>query len=174
MTTLRDATEGDLPAIVGIYNATIPGRMVTADLEPVSVASRLSWMRDRDSRRRPVWVLEEDGRIAAWLSFDAFSQRRGYDPTALVGLYVADDSKRRGLGRRLLGEAIARAPDLGLRTLIGYIWAHNEPSLRLFGAMGFANWGLLPRVADLGSLECDLVIVGLRVPSPEVKDPHPS
>ena len=76
------------------------------------------------------------------------------------------------MGRRLLGEAISRAPDLGLRTLVGYIWAHNEPSLRLFGAMGFASWGLLPRVAELGSLECDLVILGLRVPSPEVKDPH--
>ena len=38
--TLRDATEADLPAIVEIYNATIPGRMVTADLEPVTVESR--------------------------------------------------------------------------------------------------------------------------------------
>ena len=33
---VRDAVEADLPAIVEIYNATIPGRGVTADLEPVS------------------------------------------------------------------------------------------------------------------------------------------
>jgi len=38
--TLRDATEVDLPAIVDIYNSVIPGRMVTADLEPVTVESR--------------------------------------------------------------------------------------------------------------------------------------
>ncbi len=40
---LRPATEADLPAIVAIYNATIPGRMVTADTEPVSVDSRQPW-----------------------------------------------------------------------------------------------------------------------------------
>ena len=34
---LRNATEHDLPAIVAIYNATIPSRMVTADLDPVTV-----------------------------------------------------------------------------------------------------------------------------------------
>ena len=33
---LRLATLDDLPAIVAIYNSTIAGRMVTADLEPVS------------------------------------------------------------------------------------------------------------------------------------------
>src|SRR5437773_2631091 len=35
--TVRDATEADLPAIVAIYNAAIPGRTATADLEPVTV-----------------------------------------------------------------------------------------------------------------------------------------
>ena len=39
--TLRDATEADLPAIVEIYNATIAGRMVTADTSPVTVESRV-------------------------------------------------------------------------------------------------------------------------------------
>lgn len=34
---VRDAVEADLPAIVDIYNARIPGRMATADAEPVTV-----------------------------------------------------------------------------------------------------------------------------------------
>src|SRR5205085_9928438 len=41
--TVRDAVKGDLPAIVEIYNAAIPGRMATADTEPVSVESRQPW-----------------------------------------------------------------------------------------------------------------------------------
>jgi L-amino acid N-acyltransferase YncA len=41
--THREATRADLPSIVEIYNATIPSRMVTADLEPVSVESRVHW-----------------------------------------------------------------------------------------------------------------------------------
>lgn len=43
--TIRHATETDLPAIVAIYNAAIPSCMATADLEPVSVESRLPWFR---------------------------------------------------------------------------------------------------------------------------------
>ena len=38
---IRVAQREDLPAIVAIYNATIPSRMVTADLVPVSVNDRL-------------------------------------------------------------------------------------------------------------------------------------
>jgi L-amino acid N-acyltransferase YncA len=37
---IRDAVEEDLPAIVEIYNSTVPSRMVTADPEPVSIESR--------------------------------------------------------------------------------------------------------------------------------------
>ena len=36
--TIRKATQNDLTDIVAIYNETIPGRMVTADTEEVSVA----------------------------------------------------------------------------------------------------------------------------------------
>ena len=72
----------------------------------------------------------------------------------------------RGSGGFLLGEAIGRAPACGLRTLVGLIWAHNEPSLRLFGRFGFERWGHLPRVAVLDEEERDLVIVGRRVAAP--------
>jgi phosphinothricin acetyltransferase len=37
---IRDATEDDLPAIVAIYNASIPSRTATADTEPISIKRR--------------------------------------------------------------------------------------------------------------------------------------
>ena len=43
---IRDAARSDLPQIVSIYNASIPGRMATADLVPVTVtAERLEQAR---------------------------------------------------------------------------------------------------------------------------------
>ena len=59
---LRPAADADLPAIVEIYNATIPSRMVTADLEPVTVEARLPWLAAHQSPARPIWVLQD----AAW------------------------------------------------------------------------------------------------------------
>ena len=162
--TLRDASEADLPAIVEIYNATIAGRMVTADLEPVSVDARRPWFAAHQVPTRPIWVLAEPtGAICAWLSFDAFYPRAAYDGTAMIAIYVSPTRRRRGHGRTLLEAAIARAPSLGLHTLLGYIFGHNEPSLRLFEAYGFERWGHLPRVAVLDGVARDLVIVGRRL-----------
>lgn len=161
--TIRDATVADLPAIVAIYNSIIPGRMVTADLEPVTVASRLPWFEAHDSVRRPIWVAEDRGTVVAWLSFDTFFPRAAYDGTVMIGLYVAQDHRRAGLGRQLLARAIEHAPKLGVTTLLGYIFAHNEPSLRLFEKFGFERWAQLPRIAKLDQDERDLVILGKRV-----------
>lgn len=35
--TFKNATLEDLPTIIEIYNSTVPGRMVTADTEPVTI-----------------------------------------------------------------------------------------------------------------------------------------
>jgi len=161
---LRDATEADLPAIVAIYNTTIPGRMVTADLEPVTVESRRAWFTAHQQPSRPLWVLSDSmGTVRAWLSFDTFYPRAAYDGTAMIAIYVDPACRRAGHGRRLLQSALDRAPSLGLHTLLGYIFGHNEPSLRLFSAYGFDRWAHLPRVAVLDGVERDLVIMGLRV-----------
>ena len=161
--TIRDATEADLPAIVAIYNSIIPGRMVTADLEPVTVASRIPWLKAHDPARRPIWVVEDNGAVRAWLSFDTFYPRSAYDGTVMIALYVEEKHRRAGLGRLLLTRALAHAPTLGVHTVLGYIFAHNEPSLRLFSQFGFERWGHLPRVARLDADERDLIIVGKRV-----------
>ena len=41
--SFRDARAADLPRIVEIYNASIPARLATGDLEPVSIESRKAW-----------------------------------------------------------------------------------------------------------------------------------
>jgi L-amino acid N-acyltransferase YncA len=53
---MRDATLEDLASIVEIYNSTIPGRIVSADTEPVSVEQRLPWFHEHDPARRPIRV----------------------------------------------------------------------------------------------------------------------
>jgi len=160
---MRLAAPADLPAIVAIYNATIPSRLVTADLEPVSVASREPWFAAHQRPERPLWVLEREGGIAAWLSFSSFYGRPAYEGTAEVSVYVAERHRRQGMGAALVDEAVRRAPAFGLHTLLGFIFGHNAPSLALFEARRFARWGTLPRVAVLDGAERDLVIVGLRV-----------
>ena len=162
---IRDAIEADLPAIVDIYNATVPTRMVTAELEPVSVERRVPWFREHTPDSYPLWVVETDDQIAGWLSFKEFIPRSAYRGTSELSVYVGEKFRRSGIARRLLEEAMKRSPALGLSALLGLIFAHNEPSLRLFAQLGFQRWGLLPRVARLDGVERDLIIVGRHVVS---------
>jgi len=161
--THRIARREDLPQIVGIYNATIPSRLVTADTEPVSVESRVRWFNEHSADFRPLWVTEVHGHVAGWLSFSSFYGRPAYDKTAEISVYVDAAHRKQGLGWYLLTEALAHAPSLKLDTLLGFIFGHNLASLVLFEKFGFQRWGVLPKVAALDDIERDLVIVGRRI-----------
>jgi L-amino acid N-acyltransferase YncA len=161
---IREAVEDDLPAIVEIYNVTVPTRMVTAELEPTTVEARQAWFREHSSQHYPLWVAESKGRVIGWLDFKRFLPRCAYCGTAEISVYVDEEFRRGGVGQRLLEQAIARAPSLGLTALVGLIFGHNEPSLRLFQRLGFEQWGFLPRVAQLDGVERDLVVMGRHCP----------
>ncbi|HEY9865392.1 MAG TPA: N-acetyltransferase family protein [Candidatus Obscuribacterales bacterium] len=160
---IRDAVETDLPAIVEIYNAAIPGRMATADLEMISVESRIPWYHEHQAQTRPIWVIELDGKILGWLSFQIFYNRPAYNGTAEVSIYVHPEYQGQGIGKRLLTQAVHHSPSLGLKALLALIFAHNQPSLELFKRLDFEQWGYLPKVADLDGIERDLVIMGLHL-----------
>lgn len=160
---IRDARESDLESIVRIYNAAIPGRLATADTEPVSVASRRAWMREHDAARHPLWVAERDGRVLGWLSVSAFYGRPAYAATAELSVYVDPALQRGGVASALLQQALDRADALALRTYLGFIFAHNARSLALFRKFGFEQWAHLPRVAVLDGIERDLLIFGRRL-----------
>lgn len=159
----RLAKPEDLASVVEIYNSTIPSRMVTADILPVSVESRVPWFEEHSPDRRPLWVVDVDARIAAWLSFSSFYGRPAYNRTAELSVYVHDGFRKRGIGSYLLTEALACAPSFEIDTLLGFIFGHNEPSLRLFEKFQFERWGVLPKIALLDGIERDLIIVGRRV-----------
>jgi L-amino acid N-acyltransferase YncA len=159
----RPATTDDLPAIVDIYNSTVASRQVTADTEPVSVESRRMWFSEHTPDKRPLWVAEQDGQIIGWLSYSNFYGRPAYLGTAELSVYVHEHMRGKGLGRYFLQQAIEFAPQVGVHTLLGFIFGHNLPSLKLFEGFGFERWAHMPRVATLDGVERDLIIVGKRV-----------
>jgi len=160
---IRDAAESDLPAIVEIYNTAIRSRISTAQLEPVSVEEKVAWFRGHSPQSRPLWVAEHDAQIAGWLSFHVFLPRSAYRDTVEISVYVSEQFQRVGLGRALLEKAITDSSRLGIHALVGCIFGHNEPSLRLFEKLGFERWGFLPRIARVDEIERDLMIVGRHI-----------
>ncbi len=161
--SLRIAGLEDLERIVATYNATVPSRLVTADLQPVTVDSRRPWFDAHDPTRRPLWLVLLLGRYQGWLSFQSFYGRPAYDGVAEVSLYLERSAQGRGLGKKVLAQALAMAPALHLHTLLGFIFGHNEPSLQLFFLLDFVKWGHLPEVANMDGLTRALLILGRKV-----------
>lgn len=160
---IRYATFADLPSIVEIYNSTIPSRMVTADTEPVTVDERREWFEKHSPEKRPIWVVESEGKIAGWMAFHSFYGRKAYDATAEISIYLHESARGKGIGSKLLERAEVLAKPLGIKTFLGYIFAHNEPSLKLFRKAGFTDWGKLPDIATLDGIERSLLILGKRI-----------
>ncbi len=159
---IRAAVAADLTAIVDIYNQSIVGRLATADLEPVTVDDKLDWYHHRPANR-PLWVAEKHNQLLGWLSFQNFYGRPAYLRTAEISIYVATAYHHQGIGSRLLQQAISQSSQLHLTSLLGFIFAHNQPSLSLFSNYGFNQWGYLPDIAQLDGIERSLVILGRRI-----------
>ena len=162
---IRDATEADLPAIVEIYNQSIPAGWSTADTEPITVTDRLEWFRRFDPARRPIWVAEVDGSVVAVAYLSSFyGGRPAYDATAEVSTYIATAYQRRGLGRRLKRWVIDQCPRLGVTTLLSMHFDHNEATRRLNDEFGFQQMGHLTEVAVVQGQKRGLIISALRIP----------
>ena len=160
----RNATPEDLPKIVEIYNSTIPSRMVTADTENVSVESREQWFKEHNPETRPLWMIEDQqNNPIGWVSFSSFYGRPAYNGTIEISIYMDESCRGKGFGKKVLQYCIDNAGKFGVKTLLGFIFLHNEPSLKLFRHFGFEDWGTFPDVAVLDGVERSLVILGKRI-----------
>ena len=159
----RNAVLDDLPLIVDIYNSTIPGRMVTADTEAVTVQDKRGWFDSHNPAKRPLWIAEEKGIVIGWISYNNFYGRPAYDGTAEISIYLHSHARGKGYGKTILQYCIDQAPALKLHTLLGFIFSHNEVSKKLFIQAGFAEWGLLKDVAIMDGNYYSLSIFGLKI-----------
>lgn len=157
------ATLHDLPHIVETYNSTVKSRLVTADLKPVSVTDKLQWFNAHNKKNRPLWVIYCDKSYAGWMSFNSFYGRPAYDGTVEVSIYLEENFRGKGLGKACLDKAINDAPKMKIHTLLGFIFGHNKPSLKLFKQFGFKKWAHLPEVANMDGMMRDLIILGRKV-----------
>lgn len=160
----RNATIHDLPMITDIYNSTIKSRMVTADTEPVTALEKQEWFFKHNEHTRPLWMIEDDGKnCIGWASYQSFYGRPAYRGTAELSIYLHENMRGRGYGKKILRHCIGQAHSLQIDTLLGYIFAHNEASLKLFTGEGFEEWAHLKDIAVMDGKRYSVKILGLKI-----------
>ncbi len=142
---LRPATLHDVPAITAVYNQAVLTTVATFDTEPKTIGDRRRWFREHDARH-PIIVAESGGTLAGWAALTPYSERRAYEDTAEIAVYVEESFRGRGIGRQLAVVILQLGGDAGLHSLISRIAEGNEASLRLTESLGFFSVGTMKEV----------------------------
>jgi L-amino acid N-acyltransferase YncA len=161
---IRFAQIDDLPAIVDIYNQSIPSKQSTGDTQPVRVEDRMTWFGEHRPEEHPIFVAEMDGQVVGWCSLSAYrAGRAALRFTAEISYYIAPAYHRHGIGTALIEHALASCPALQFKHLFAIVLEGNEASVRLLEKIGFEKWGYLPRVADFDGKEVGQLYYGRHV-----------
>ena len=80
-----------------------------------------------------------------------------------LGLMVASDYRRQGIGRGLLTTAVGWADGAGIRKLELHVFPWNEPALRLYESFGFEREGLRRRHYIRDGEEVDAILMAYSV-----------
>lgn len=138
--------------------------MVTADISPLLPEDKLAWFKKHNPQTRPVWIVQDEkNKMIGWVSFQDFYGRPAYKGTAELSIYLNEKERGKGLGKKILAYAISKCPELGIDTLLGFIFKHNTGSIRLFSEMGFEEWADLKDIALMENKRYSLIIMGMRI-----------
>jgi putative acetyltransferase len=162
---VRRASPADAPALVALAEAVAreDGRWILTTESWRSVRDERRYLKAAQSHRdAAVYVAEEDGAVLARLSL-ARDPHPASRHVADLGLMVAAEARRRGIGRMLLAEAVEWARAHAVRKLELHVFPWNEPALRLYESFGFEREGYRKRHYERDGEDVDAILMALAV-----------
>jgi L-amino acid N-acyltransferase YncA len=90
-----------------------------------------------------------DGNINGWAALAPVSARSVYAGVAEVSVYVAADSRGKGIGGELLKQLVAESEQNGIWTLQASVFPENSSSIALHHSCGFREVGIRERIGQL-------------------------
>ncbi len=157
---VRPAATADADALVKL------GRSVAAEGE-----LWLTYNRSSSDERRNVRSVRRDPNAAVFVAetpvgvVGRLSVARDGNPVshhvAELGLMVAAEERRRGVGTALMEEAVKWARTSGVTKLELHVFPHNEPAISLYRRLGFEDEGLRRRHYRIAGHYVDAILMAL-------------
>ena len=138
----RELRPGDADAIVALHDRLYPAehqrneRFVHAVAESVAAAVAAGWPAGGG-----VWIVERDGRFAGSVALTDEGQGVG----KLRWVLLTPELRGAGLGRKLVGEAVERARELGMRRLELDTFSALRAAAKIYRGFGFRVVGARER-----------------------------
>ncbi len=155
--TTRPVAEGDLPAVLSIYDEGLATRNATFETRlPTAQELRARWLPGL------AWVAEIDGAVVGWTAVTPVSPRECYAGVGETSVYVAEAARGRGVGSALLFTQVTGADEAGMWTLQTSIFPENRASLALHHSAGYRTLAVRTRIARLDGVWRDTVLLERR------------
>ncbi|MFM9900668.1 MAG: N-acetyltransferase family protein [Polaromonas sp.] len=144
MLLIRPSHDQDLPQITAIYAHHVLHGTGTFETDPPSVADMTARRADVLGKGLPYLVAEQDGVVVGFVYGNWFKPRPAYRYSVEDSIYLAPDLHRKGLGRALLAELLARLEAGGIRKVMAIIGdSANAGSVGVHRALGFTQVGVV-------------------------------
>ena len=147
----------DWPACARIYEAGLD----VGTFEE-TVPSWDAW--DATHLASPRLVARDGDVVVGWAALGPVSGRECYRGVTENSVYVAPESRGRGVGLALLDELVRRADAEGIWTIQAGILAGNDASVALHERCGFRVVGIRERIAQKRGEWRDVVLMERRAP----------
>jgi L-amino acid N-acyltransferase len=136
---IRHAIENDLQGMLDIYNEIIVNTTAVWHDEPHTFEMRKEWFELRKQQGLPIFVAIENDKVLGFSTIGPFRPWPGYRFTVENSVYVASDSRGKGVANLLMPPLIAAATELKLHAIVAGIEAANEASIALHNKFGFVE-----------------------------------
>ena len=145
--TIRPAAIADLPAITAIYDHAVCTGTATFELDPPDLAEMTRRYRALAENHSPYLVATLGGVVGGYAYAGSYRHRPAYRFTVEDSIYLAPESRQRGIGTALLHDLIARSEAQGYRQMIAVIGdSANTGSIAVHMRAGFQMIGTHPNV----------------------------
>ena len=145
METIRPAAADDLTGVAAIYADAVRTSIATFDVDPRPTAYWEDRLASTDPGDHLVVAVEGD-RVLGYAYSSPYRPRPAYSRTRETSVYLHQDARGRGLGRRLYDDLLARMAADDVHTVVALVALPNDPSEALHRACGFRHVGTMTEV----------------------------
>jgi len=142
---IRQATEGDAPALVAIYAPYVEETPISFETAVPTVEEFAARMRKHLSAWQYL-VAERDGRVVGYAYGGTHRERAAYRYSVEVSAYVDRACHRQGIGRALYARLFEDLAAKGYCEAFAGITHPNDASIGLHSAVGFTMIGIFRRI----------------------------
>ena len=155
---IRNAEEKDLEEITKIYNNAIKNSIATFDTEEKTLEEQKKWFK-KHGPKNPIIVAELNKNVIGFASLTQYSTRCAYSDTAELSLYLKEDFRGKGFGKKLMIAIVNEGKKAGLHTVISRITDGNEISVHLHKITGFNHVGIYKEAGCKFGKRLDVVLM---------------